>query len=152
MNNFYQHLHKQIATLASSEKSKFEILQESSEILKVNVFHYDWVGFYILDDQDSNLILGPYSGHPTEHTIIPIGKGVCGQVAQNNTLKVVQDVRKEENYIACSLDVKSEIVVPIIKNGKFVAEIDIDSHSPSPFTSEDQEFLIAVCKSLSELF
>ena len=152
MNNFYQHLLNQIATLACSEKSQFEILQESSELLKGTVSHYDWVGFYILDEQGLNLILGPYSGHPTEHTIIALGKGVCGQVAQNNTLKVVQDVRKEENYIACSLDVKSEIVVPITRNGKFVAEIDIDSHSPSPFTSDDQEFLIAVCYRLSELF
>ncbi len=152
MNNLHQLLLNQITTLACSERSQLEILKESSELLKRTIFHYDWVGFYILDNQASNLILGPYTGKPTVHICIPVGKGVCGQVAQSKTLKVVQDVSKEGNYIACSVDVQSEIVVPIIKNGEFVAEIDIDSHSPSPFTLDDQEFLSAVCKILSELF
>ncbi|HEY3388062.1 MAG TPA: GAF domain-containing protein, partial [Prolixibacteraceae bacterium] len=83
---------------------------------------------------------------------IPVGKGVCGQVAENKKLKIVQDVSQEGNYIACSIDVQSEIVVPILKGDKFVAEIDIDSHSPSPFTNDDEEFLTSVCRKISVLF
>ena len=129
-----------------------EILKKASNLLKNNVYHYDWVGFYLLDEQKSNLILGPYCGKITEHTIIPVGKGVCGQVAESRQLKIVQDVSKEENYIACSIDVQSEIVVPILKENQFIAEIDIDSHAPSPFTIDDEEFLTLVCQKLSILF
>ena len=105
-----------------------------------------------MDDDRTILVLGPYCGKPTEHTQIPVGKGVCGQVAENNQLKIVQDISQEGNYIACSIDVQSEIVVPILKDGQFVAEIDIDSHSPAPFTLEDEIFLTSICQKLSVLF
>ncbi len=152
MNPQYFNLLQDIDSFIVSGDAIPEILKKVSNLLKINVFHYDWVGFYILDKQKSNLILGPYCGKSTEHTIIPVGKGVCGQVAESRQLKIVQDVSKEGNYISCSIDVQSEIVVPILKENQFVAEIDIDSHSPSPFTIDDEEFLTKVCQKLSILF
>jgi L-methionine (R)-S-oxide reductase len=152
MNVVFNTLLQKIESLVSSVDETDKILFNICKLLKESVFHYDWVGFYLLDKNKSNLILGPFYGPPTEHVIIPVGKGVCGQVAENGKLKLVQDVNCEENYISCSLNVQSEIVVPILVNEKFVAEIDIDSHSSSPFTKEDEAFLTEVCQRLSRLF
>lgn len=120
------------------------------QLLKQEIYHYDWVGFYIL--KEGELKLGDYVGKPTEHTNIPIGKGVCGQVAQKKQTIIVQDVSQEDNYIACSLDVQSEIVVPVLKDGEFIAELDIDSHSPAPFTGDDQVFLEKICELIADSF
>ena len=90
------------------------ILLQTCKLLQDKIYHYDWVGFYILDQTSEQLILGPYVGKPTDHTTIPVGKGVCGQVAETKTLKVVQDVNQEDNYISCSTDIQSEIVVPVL--------------------------------------
>jgi GAF domain-containing protein len=152
LDNNYQNLLQEAESMISSGKTLEGILSDISNLLKSKVYHYDWVGFYLLDEKQSKLILRPFSGKPTEHTQIPIGKGVCGQVAESKKLKVVQDTSQEGNYIACSIDVQSEIVVPILKGGQFVAEIDIDSHSPSPFTKEDEIFLTAICEKLSAIF
>jgi len=152
MKTDYTKLLQKIEIFVASGATQGEILLNTCKLLKDNVYHYDWVGFYILDEQKSKLNLGPYFGKPTEHTVIPIGKGVCGQVAENKKLKIVQDVSQEGNYIACSIDVQSEIVVPVLKDGNFLAEIDIDSHSPAPFTVDDENFLTAVCQKLSLLF
>lgn len=129
-----------------------DLLFRICELLKQEVYHYDWVGVYILDQDKNELVLGPFVGKPTPHTHIAVGKGICGQVAESGQTMVVQDVTQVDNYISCGLDVQSEIVVPILKNGKFVAEIDIDSHSPAPFTTDDNEFLSKVCSSLSNYF
>lgn len=152
MKTDYSKLLQETETFIASGATQDEILLNICKLLKDNVYHYDWVGFYILDEQESKLNLGQYFGKPTEHTVIPVGKGVCGQVAENKILKIVQDVTKEGNYIACSIDVQSEIVVPVLKDGKFMAEIDIDSHSPAPFTIDDENFLTTVCQKLSVLF
>jgi GAF domain-containing protein len=148
----YNKLLHEIEAFVTSGLLRSEILLNTCKLLKDKVYHYDWVGFYILDEKESTLNLGSYVGKPTEHTMIPVGRGVCGQVAENKKLKIVQDVNEEGNYIACSLDVQSEIVVPILKGGNFVAEIDIDSHSPSPFNTDDEMFLTSVCQKLSVLF
>lgn len=152
MRTDYNRLLQQIESFIASGETQSEILLSTCKLLKNKVYHYDWVGFYLLDESGSTLILGSYIGKPTEHTIIPVGKGVCGQVAESQKLKIVQNVSQEGNYIACSIDVRSEIVVPILKDGKFVAEIDIDSHSPAPFTMNDENFLTSVCQKLSILF
>ena len=155
MNNItinYNQLIQEIDLFISSGNAREKILSDVSNLLKSKVYHYDWVGFYLLDDDRTILVLGPYCGKPTEHTQIPVGKGVCGQVAESSQLKIVQDISKEGNYIACSIDVQSEIVVPILKDGQFVAEIDIDSHSPAPFTFEDEIFLTSICQRLTVLF
>jgi len=129
-----------------------DLLFRICEFLKQEVYHYDWVGFYILDKEKNELVLGPFVGKPTQHTHIAIGKGICGQVAANGQTMVVQDVKQVENYISCGLEVQSEIVVPVLKNGKFIAELDIDSHSPAPFNEEDNEFLAKVCDLLTDCF
>lgn len=127
-----------------------DLLLQICRLLKEDIYHYDWVGFYVLEN--GGLVLGPYVGKPTEHTHIAIGKGVCGQVAQREETMIVQDVTQVENYISCGLEVQSEIVVPVMKNGKFVAELDIDSHSPAPFTKDDQLFLEKVCELVKDQF
>ncbi len=127
-------------------------LQKICRILQEEIPHYDWVGFYLPDDAEQNLELGPYVGAPTEHTRIPYGKGICGQVAEAGRTYVIQDVRTEDNYLACSLDVLSEIVVPILKDDHFVGELDIDSHAASPFTEADERLLEGICQRLARLF
>lgn len=129
-----------------------DLLFRICELLKQEIYHYDWVGFYILDQEKNELVLGPFVGKPTQHTNIALGKGICGQVAVSGQTMVVQDVTQVENYISCGLDVQSEIVVPVLKDGKFVAELDIDSHSPAPFTEEDRVFLNKVCDLLTGCF
>ena len=134
------------------ENNPADLLLKICELLKKEVYHYDWVGFYIPDKEKNELVLGPFAGKPTPHTNIAVGKGICGQVAESGQTMVVQDVTQVENYISCGLDVQSEIVVPVLKQGKFVAELDIDSHSPAPFTSEDSIFLAKVCDLLIDSF
>jgi GAF domain-containing protein len=133
-------------------KNPDDLLFRICELLKQEVYHYDWVGFYILNEVNNELILGPFVGKPTQHTHIAVGKGICGQVAESGQTMIVQDVTQVDNYISCGLDVQSEIVVPVLKDGKFVAELDIDSHSPAPFTSDDNEFLSKVCALLTDRF
>lgn len=116
-------------------------LQNLCELLKEKVPHYDWVGFYFRNGKKEELKLGPYAGEPTDHTIIPFGKGICGQVAVSNQNFVVPDVKAQDNYIACSITVKAEIVVPLFVHGENIGQIDIDSNTPDPFTEADERFL-----------
>jgi len=139
-----------------------EIVQESSDtnvkllaickLLVNNIPHYDWVGFYFVDRTKRELVLGPFVGEPTEHVRIPFGKGICGQAAERKATFIIQDVSKETNYLSCSSKVQSEIVVPIFKNGEIVGELDIDSHTLSPFMEEDRKSLENVCEIVSKLF
>jgi GAF domain-containing protein len=142
---------KKIKEIVKTKIDSKEKLLKVCELLKDNVPYYNWVGFYIADDEKKELYLGPYVGEPTEHTRIPYGRGICGQAADRKETFVVQDVSKETNYLSCSIKVKSEIVVPVFKGDKVVAEIDIDSHKISPFTKEDQEFLEQVAGIVKEL-
>ena len=125
-------------------------LQEICEYLKNEIDHYDWVGFYFKNEIKNELKLAQFAGKPTEHVIIPFGKGICGQVALSNQNFVVQDVTEQDNYISCGIDVRSEIVVPIFKNGINVGQIDIDSHQKNPFTKEDEQLLEYICKQVSK--
>ncbi len=129
-----------------------EKLLKICELLKDSVPYYNWVGFYSADNDKKELYLGPFVGEPTEHTRIPFGRGICGQAVARKETFVVQDVSKETNYLSCSVKVKSEIVVPVFKDGTVVAEIDIDSHTISPFTKEDQEFLELIAEIVKDLF
>ena len=121
------------------------------ELLKERVAHYDWVGFYFKNGQKQELKLGPYAGTPTDHTIIPFGKGICGQVALSNQNFVVPDVSAQDNYIACSISVRSEIVVPLFVNGENIGQIDIDSETPDPFSEEDERFLEFVNREVAKI-
>jgi L-methionine (R)-S-oxide reductase len=91
-------------------------------------------------------------GAPTDHTVIPFGKGICGQVAESNANFVVPDVSEQTNYIACSFTVKSEIVVPLFVDGVNIGQIDIDSHVIDPFTEDDERFLEFVNQEVAKLF
>ncbi len=114
---------------------------------------YDWVGFYLVDPaRPRELVLGPFVGEPTEHTRIPFGRGICGQVAEREETMVVEDVTAEANYLACSLTVRSEIVVPILAAGRFVGQLDIDSHTPARFAPADRALCEAICARLAPLF
>ncbi len=121
------------------------------ELLEAHIEHYNWVGFYFKNGDKPELKLGPYVGAPTDHTIIPFGKGICGQVAVSNQNFVVPDVSAQDNYIACSITVKAEIVIPIFVNGENVGQIDIDSNTPDPFKEEDERFLEFVCAEVSTI-
>lgn len=147
--NFNEVYQKTVELINSNPEN---LLYKLCELLKKEVYHYDWVGFYILDPVNNELVLGPYVGKPTQHTHIAVGKGICGQVAESGQTMVVQDVTQVDNYISCGLEVQSEIVVPVLKNGQFVAELDIDSHSPAPFSEEDSKFLSKICDLLSDRF
>ena len=116
-------------------------LQLVCSLLHREVPHYDWFGFYIAIPEERILVLGPFEGEPTDHVRIPYGRGICGQAADTLDTFVVDDVAGEENYLSCSVDVRSEIVVPVFRDGAFVAEIDIDSHRPAAFDPEDRAFL-----------
>lgn len=145
-------LYLKFEELKDQNNELFSLLKKTTELLHSEVSHYNWVGFYLMDDQKSELVLGPFTGAPTDHTHIPVGKGICGQVAESKKTIIVQDVSDQDNYLSCSLDVQSEIVVPILKNGLFMAEIDIDSHALAPFTRHDELFLNKIATELSELF
>jgi GAF domain-containing protein len=132
--------------------SRDEKLQAICQFLNENVAHYNWVGFYFANHENKTLHLGPYVGAPTDHTEIPFGKGICGQVAESNANFVVPDVAAQDNYIACSFTVKSEIVVPLFVNGINIGQIDIDSHVLDPFTEEDERFLEFVNSEVAQLF
>ena len=121
------------------------------ELLEQHIPHYDWVGFYFVNGDKPELKLGPYVGEPTDHDIIPFGRGICGQVAVSNQNFVVPDVSAQDNYLACSLTVKSEIVVPIFVDGKNIGQIDIDSKSIDPFTEKDERFLEFVCAEIADI-
>jgi len=110
--------------------------------------HYNWAGIYRLEGEA--LVLGPFRGKPTEHTGIPVGRGICGAAAASRKTEVVPDVTADARYLACSLESRSEVVVPVIKDGAFWGEIDIDSDRPNAFGPDDVEFLEAVARLLSE--
>lgn len=121
-------------------------------LLSSSISYYNWVGFYFANQETKTLHLGPYVGAQTDHTVIPFGKGICGQVAVSNNNFVVPDVAAQDNYIACSFTVKSEIVVPLFVNGENIGQIDIDSHVIDPFTEKDERFLEFVNEQIAMLF
>lgn len=127
-----------------------EKLQAICDALESEISYYDWVGFYFKNGDKNELKLAQFTGEETEHTIIPFGKGICGQVAVSNKNFVVQDVSEQENYISCGWKVKSEIVIPIFNNGKNIGQIDIDSHSANVFTDKDEKLLEYVCQKVAE--
>ena len=146
-----QELHKRIDVIVDSTISTEEKLQKVCQLLSDEIDYYNWVGFYFKNGDKNELKLGPYVGDATDHTIIPYGKGICGQVAESNETFVVPDVYAQDNYLACSIETKAEIVVPIFKNGENIGQIDIDSHTINPFTDDDTKLLDYICKRIGEI-
>ena len=132
--NQYNFIEKSIKKLSLENSLKFVC-----DYLQKNINGYDWVGFYF--HCKDKLVLKTYSGLKTDHTIIPFGKGICGQTAESNQPIIVKDVNEEDNYISCNINVKSEIVVPIFVNDKNIGQIDIDSNIIDRFNNDDLNFL-----------
>lgn len=148
----FQELKAKVEEILEQSNASTDLrLQEICELLKAEIPYYTWVGFYFKNGDKNELKLGPFAGKPTDHKIIPFGKGICGQVAVSNQNFVVPDVKAQDNYIACSIDVKAEIVVPLFKNGENIGQIDIDSNVPDPFTEEDERFLEFVNEKVAEI-
>ena len=147
----FRGLKSKIKSLVDNAQNVEQTLLLICELLKSEIPYYDWVGFYFKNGDKKELKLGPYAGSATDHTIIPFGKGICGQVAVSNKNFVVPDVKAQDNYIACSLTVKSEIVIPLFVNGENIGQIDIDSNTLNPFTKEDEQFLEFVCAKVAVL-
>ncbi|MBN2621029.1 GAF domain-containing protein [candidate division WOR-3 bacterium] len=142
----------EVKQIMEDEGNNEEKLHAVCVLLEKRVQHYDWVGFYIADEEKRILTLGPFVGEPTEHTRIAFGQGICGQAADIKKPFVIQDVRKETNYLSCSVKVMSEIVMPVFKEDAIVGELDIDSHTVSPFSERDTMLLEQVCELVAPLF
>lgn len=144
-------LKKAIDEIINSNNSTSEKLQSICDYLEQEISYYDWVGFYFKNGDKEELKLAEFAGEPTDHVIIPFGKGICGQVAVSNENFVVPDVSAQDNYISCGWKVKSEIVIPIFVNNENIGQIDIDSHTVNPFTNADENLLEYTCKKVATL-
>jgi len=140
----------QIQALVDSQKPKGSVLNGTARLLKENFPKYNWVGFYLMDEGE--LSLGPYLGKPTSHTRINLDSGICGAAVREEQTIIVPDVKADPRYLACSLETKSEIVVPIRKEEKIVGEIDIDSDGLDAFDEQDKKFLEEISHLVSNCF
>lgn len=144
-----EEVRQEIAQLAEAEATAHDLMRKMVRVLHERVLKYNWVGFYMLEPgaQPPVLVLGAFEGAMTPHTRIPLNQGICGAAASSGQTVVVDDVSKDSRYLACSLETKSEIVVPVFAHGKVVGELDIDSHFPAAFTPEHQN-LVQYCAQL----
>ena len=134
--------------IVNRESEADEVLRRVVEVLYDRFDHYSWVGIYLVEGDD--LVLGPWTGpQATEHVRIPIGEGICGAAAASGKTEVVDDVNADERYLACFPSTRSEIVVPIVYEGRVVGEIDIDSDRPSAFAAADRAYLERVAVLIS---
>lgn len=137
-----------IEMLAQSATSADELMKGVVETLQQNMLKYNWVGFYMMDHSGAEpmLNLGQFVGAMTPHTRIPLDQGICGAAAASGKTVVVDDVNKDPRYLACSIETKSEIVVPVFAFGAVVGELDIDSHFAAAFGPEDRQLVEACAK------
>jgi L-methionine (R)-S-oxide reductase len=142
VSSAFQDIISEIKHFRSIAKDLLVLQEFSVRLIAERLPSYNWVGFYMLDPHDpSVLVLGPFRGAPTEHTRIPVTQGICGAaVAQGETV-IVDDVSADPRYLSCSIETRSEIVVPIRVQGKIVGEIDIDSHELGTFGPGDRSFV-----------
>jgi GAF domain-containing protein len=133
-------LTSQLSALAVSATSAQQLMEGIAKLLHQNMLRYNWVGFYMLEKEGKQdvLVLGPFRGTMTPHTRIPLNQGICGAAASTGKTIVIDDVSADSRYLACSLETKSEIVVPVFVAKKVVGELDIDSHFPAAFTPDDR--------------
>jgi len=138
---------QQVDALIASNSAGPDWLREVCALLQRERPHYNWVGVYFLEGQE--LVLGPYVGAPSPHVRIPIDKGICGAAVREGKAVIVPDVNADPRYLACSIETKSEIVVPIALDGRILGEIDIDSHQPNAFTADDHALLEQIARRLA---
>lgn len=139
-----------IQSLFKNAQHSRDAVTETVTLLQRERPRYNWVGIYLIEKGE--LVLGPFVGKPTPHTHIPLNKGICGAAASTGKTLVVDDVRADPRYLACSLETRSEIVVPILRKGQVLGEIDIDSDVPAAFTQQDRSLLEEVASILAEKF
>jgi len=131
----------ELDALAVTSASADALMKGIVALLHAKLTRYNWVGFYLLEKEADRdiLVLGPFKGTMTPHTRIPLNQGICGAAASSGKTVVVDDVSADSRYLACSLETKSEIVVPVFSHGKVVGELDIDSHFLATFRPDDRK-------------
>jgi len=137
-----------VSAILGSERSDREVLQEVVAMLKQTMPDWTWVGIYLLTDDQ--LVLGPFAGKPTEHTRIQVGTGVCGTAVKEKSNIIVDDVRKRDNYLACTIETRSELVVLIRHHGEIVGQFDIDSDKEANFSADDEHLLEEIAPLIAE--
>ena len=141
----------EVQQLVNEAKSAHDLMSRLTKLLHERMLKYNWVGFYMLEDGSGGnppmLALGPFQGAMTPHTRIPLHQGICGAAASTGQTVVVDDVTKDPRYLACSIETKSEIVVPVFVRRVVAGELDIDSHFPAAFGAEDRD-LVEYCAQL----
>ena len=149
-----EEVRNQLTELAQTVPSSQELMPAMVKVLHERMLEYNWVGFYLLEPgaQPPMLVLGAFEGAMTPHTRIPLNQGICGAAASSGLTVVVDDVNQDPRYLACSLETKSEIVVPVLVRGRVVGELDIDSHFAAAFTSEHQDLVEHCARLVGEKF
>lgn len=145
--NPYDEVLEEIRAAVACEADATRAMARTVNLLKTRMCDYTWAGIYLLDGNE--LVLGPFEGKPSPHTRIPLGRGICGAAATEKATIIVDDVNADPRYLACSLETRSEIVVPIMDGGEVLGEIDVDSDQPAAFGGRDKEFLEAVAALLA---
>ena len=135
----HEHVLKDITRAAPAQGDATAAMDAAVATLKDRIPDYTWVGIYVMEGDE--LVLGPYRGKPSPHTRIPLGRGICGAAATEKQTIIVDDVNADPRYLACSVETKSEIVVPIMDGSRVLGEIDIDSDRPAAFGADDRELL-----------
>jgi L-methionine (R)-S-oxide reductase len=146
----HEQLLSELETEARFAPSAEELMLQVVRRLRDNLPAYNWVGFYMIEETpgaEPMLVLGPFVGADTPHKRIPLNQGICGAAASTGETVIVDDVNSDPRYLACSIETKSEIVAPVLVNGKVVGELDIDSHQPAAFRGDDRK-LVEACATL----
>lgn len=144
----FERLLKEVSDSLKAATSSESALESVVKTLSSGVEYFTWTGFYLIDGDE--LQVGPYVGKPTPHTRIKVGQGICGSAADTGETIIVDDVNSDLRYLACSVETKSEIVVPLMDGDKCLGEIDIDSDSRAAFSEADAEFLERVASLVTE--
>jgi len=143
----HQETLKKVEAILAREPDATRAMDGIVRTLEADLPDYAWVGIYLLAGNE--LVLGPFVGKPSPHTHIPLGRGICGAAAAEKMTIIVDDVNADPRYLACSLETRSEIVVPIMLDGEVLGEIDIDSDRPAAFGPDDQALLERVAERLA---
>jgi L-methionine (R)-S-oxide reductase len=136
-----------VTAALASEQDTTRAMRTTVQLLATHMTDYTWTGIYLLDGNE--LCLGPFVGKPSPHTRIPLGRGICGAAATEKASIIVDDVNGDPRYLACSIETKSEIVVPIMVKGEVLGELDIDSDKKAAFDRHDQALLEKVAELLA---
>jgi len=143
----HEELLREFEQFAKTAANATALMQHMTQRLHEKMARYNWVGFYLVDAADPDILMvGPYVGSFTPNTRIPLDTGLCGAAASTQRTVIVDDVTKDPRYLQGSSMVVSEIVVPILVNGKLVGELDAESYFPGTFTKAEQEFVEACAK------